>query len=67
MPEWEKEIAELKTDVKYIREDVSIMQKQIRDLNKHTNMGLGGIKVLLIVGAVIGAIWTLMKIMGGKW
>jgi len=67
MAEWEKEIAELKTDVKYIREDVSIMQKQIRDLNKHTNMGLGGIKVLLIVGAIVGAIWTLMKIMGGKW
>ena len=67
MAEWEKEIAELKTDVKYFREDVNIMQKQIRDLNKHTNMGLGGIKVLLIVGAVVGAIWTLMKIMGGKW
>ena len=63
----EKEIAELKTDVKYIREDVNIMQKQIRDLNKHTNMGLGGIRVLLIIGAVVGAIWTVMKIMGGKW
>ena len=67
MAEWEKEIAELKTDVKYIREDVSIMQKQIRDLNKHTNMGLGGIRVLLIIGAVVGAIWTVMKIMSGKW
>ena len=66
MAEWEKEIAELKTDVKYIREDIGIMQKQVRDLNKHTNMGLGGIKVLLIVGAVVGAIWTLMKIMGGR-
>ena len=64
MAEWEKEIAELKTDVKYIREDIGIMQKQVRDLNKHTNMGLGGIKVLLVVGAVIGALWTLMKIMG---
>ena len=67
MSEWEKEIAELKTDVKYIREDIRIMQKQVRDLNKHTNMGLGGIKVLLIIGAVVGAIWTVMKIMGGKW
>ena len=67
MAEWEKEIAELKTDVKYIREDVNIMQKQIRDLNNHTNMGLGGIRVLLIIGAVVGAIWTVMKIMGGKW
>ena len=27
MAEWEKEIAELRTDVKYIREDVNIMQK----------------------------------------
>ena len=66
MAEWEKEIAELKTDVKYIREDINIMQKQIRDLNKHTNMGLGGIKVLLIVGAVVGAVWTMIKIMGGR-
>ena len=65
MAEWEKEIAELKTDVKYIREDIGIMQKQVRDLNKHTNMGLGGIRVLLLVGAVVGAIWTIIKIMGG--
>ena len=65
MAEWEKEIAELKTDVKYIREDIGIMQKQVRDLNKHTNIGLGGIKVLLVVVAVIGALCTLMKIMGG--
>ena len=65
MAEWEKEIAELKTDVKYIREDIGIMQKQVRDLNKHTNMGLGGIRVLLLVGAIVGGIWTIMEIMGG--
>ena len=69
MSDWEKErgiIAELKTDVKYIREDIGIMQKQIRDLNKHTKMGLGGIKVLLIIGTVVGALWTIMKLMGGR-
>jgi|TARA_R110000822_G_scaffold7655_1_gene31252 hypothetical protein len=69
MADWEKErgiIAELKTDVKYIREDIGIMQKQIRDLNKHTNMGLGGIKVLLIIGTVVGALWTVMKLIGGR-
>ena len=65
MAEWEKEIAELKTDVKYIREDIGIMQKQVRDLSKHTNMGLGGIRVLLLVGAIVVGIWTIMKIMGG--
>ena len=67
MSDWEKDVAELKTDVKYIREDVGIMQKQIRDLNKHTNMGLGGIKVLLLIVAVVVAMWTVMKLMGGKW
>ena len=62
MAEWEKEIAELKTDVRYIREDIGIMQKQIRDLNKTSNMGLGGIKVFLEIGGVLGAIWAFMKI-----
>ena len=62
MAEWEKEIAELRTDVKYIREDVNIMQKQIRDLNKTSNMGLGGLKVFLIIGTILGAIWTFIKI-----
>jgi len=62
MSNWEKEIAELKTDVKYIREDVSIMQKQIRDLNSISNKGLGGLRVLLIVGGVLGAIYTWLKI-----
>jgi|TARA_R110000803_G_scaffold6506_1_gene21136 hypothetical protein len=69
MSDWEKErgiIAELKTDVKYIREDISIMQKQIRDLSKHTNMGLGGIKVLLLIGGVVGTIWTVMKLLAGR-
>ena len=62
MADWEKEIAELKTDVTYIREDVSIMQKQIRDLNKTSHMGLGGIKVFLIIGGILGAIWTFVKL-----
>ena len=62
MAEWEKEIAELKTDVRYIREDLNIMQKQIRDLNRTSNMGLGGLKVFLFIGGILGAIWTFMKI-----
>ena len=62
MAEWEKEIAELKTDVKYIREDISIKQKHIRDLNKTSNMGLGGIKVFLLIGGILGAIWTFIKL-----
>ena len=62
MAEWEKEIAELKTDVKYIREEISIMQKQVRDLNTTSNMGVGGLKVFLVVGTVLAAIWTFVKL-----
>ena len=62
MAEWEKEIAELKTDVRYIRDDLNIMQKQIRDLNRTSNKGLGGLKVFLLIGGILGAIWTFMKI-----
>ncbi len=56
MAEWEKEIAE------HIREDLNIMQKQIRDLNKTSNMGVGGIKVFLAIGGILTAIWAFMKI-----
>lgn len=62
MANWEADIATLKGDVKYIREDVAIMQKQIRDLNKTSNMGLGGIKVFLLIGGILGAIWTFVKL-----
>ena len=62
MADWEKDIGVLKTDVKYIREDIAVMQKQIRDLNKTSHMGVGGIKVFLIIGGILGAIWTFVKL-----
>ena len=62
MSDWEKEIAELKTDVKYIREDINILQKQIRDLNSISNKGLGGLKVALFIGGILGAIYTFFRL-----
>ena len=62
MADWEKDIGVLKTDVKYIREDIGVMQKQIRDLNKTSHMGLGGIKVFLIIGGILGAVWTFVEL-----
>ena len=61
---WDKEkimIAELKTDVNYIREDINVMQKQIRDLNTSAHMGIGGLKVALFIGAILGGLYTFMK------
>ena len=62
MADREKDIGMLKTDVKYIREDIGVMQKQKRDLNTTSHMGLGGIKVFLIIGGFLGAIFTFMKL-----
>ena len=62
MADWEKDIGMLKTDVKYSREDIGVMQKQIRDLNKTSHMGVGGIKVFLLIGGILAAIWTFVKL-----
>ena len=61
MTNWETDVAELKTDVKYIREDINIMQKQIRDLSVSAHMGMGGLKVALFIGAILGGVYTFMK------
>jgi 5-bromo-4-chloroindolyl phosphate hydrolysis protein len=62
MNNWEKDVSELKTDIKYIREDINVMQKQIRDLNKTSHMGVGGIKVFLAIGSLLAAVWGFIKI-----
>ena len=45
---WEKQIAELQTDIKHMLHSQEIMQKQIRDLQRMSNMGAGGLKVLIV-------------------
>ena len=66
MADWEKDIGMLKTDVKYIREDIGVMQKQIRDLNKTSHMGLGGIKVFLIIGGILGFLLQMLNAISSK-
>ena len=56
MSNWEKQIAELQTDIKHMLHSQEIMQKQIRDLQKFSSMGAGGLKALVIVGIVLGVI-----------
>ena len=70
MSNWEQDVAELKagnsatrTDIKYIREDNMIMQKQIRDLNRASNIGAGFLKATIYIGGILGAIYTFFKIM----
>jgi len=59
---WEKQIAELRTDIKHMLSNQQIMQKQIRDLQRMSNMGAGGLKVLVLVGICLSVLWTWIKI-----
>ena len=38
-----------------------IMQKQIMDLSTSAHMGIGGLKVALFIGALLGGLYTFMK------
>ena len=54
MADWEKEIAELRTDVKHMLQSQETMQKEIKNLQKFSAMGAGGLKALVIIGSVLG-------------
>ena len=50
MADWEKEIAELRTDVKHMLQSQETMQQEIKNLQKFSAMGAGGLKALVIIG-----------------
>jgi prefoldin subunit 5 len=54
MADWEQQLASLQTDIKHMLNSQDIMQKQIRDLQKFSSMGAGGLKALVVVGIVLG-------------
>ena len=54
MADWEKEIAELRTDVKHMLQSQETMQKEIKNLQKFSAMGAGGLKALVFIGVVLG-------------
>jgi len=59
---WEKQISALQTDIRHMLHNQEIMQKQIRDLQRMSNMGAGGLKVLIIVGACLAAMYTWIRL-----
>ena len=54
MSNWEKDIAELRTDMKYMLKSQELMQQEIKNLQKFSAMGAGGLKALVIIGIVLG-------------
>jgi len=56
MSNWEKDIAELRTDIKHMLQSQEQMQKEIKNLQKFSAMGAGGLKALVIIGIFLGVI-----------
>tara|TARA_Y100001970_G_scaffold242884_1_gene307677 strand:+ start:684 stop:878 length:195 start_codon:yes stop_codon:yes gene_type:complete len=56
MSNWEKDIAELRTDMKYMLKSQELMQQEIKNLQKFSAMGAGGLKALVIIGIILGVI-----------
>ena len=56
MADWKKEIAELRTDVKHMLQSQETMQREIKNLQKFSAMGSGGLKALVMIGIVLGVI-----------
>ena len=56
MSNWEKDIAELRTDMKHMLQSQELMQEEIKNLQKFSAMGAGGLKALVIIGIVLGVI-----------
>jgi len=54
MSDWEKDIAELRTDVKHMLQSQETMQQEIKNLQKFSSMGAGGLKALVFIGVVLG-------------
>ena len=56
MADWEKEIAELRTDIKHMLQSQDQMQQEIKNLQKFSAMGAGGLKSFVIIVIVLGVI-----------
>ena len=66
MADWEKEIAELRTDVKHMLQSQETMQQEIKNLQKFSAMGSGGLKALIAIGVVLGVIAKWMGFFDSK-
>ena len=62
MADWEQQIAELRTGIKHVLKSQDVMKTDIKNLQKFSAMGSGGLKVLVVVGIVLGIIAKWMGI-----
>jgi hypothetical protein len=58
MPDTEITLAVISNKIDNLTEKVCENQKQIDDLKEQVNMGRGAVKVVFVLGAVVSAVYT---------
>ena len=63
MPDTEITLAVISNKIDNLTEKVCENQKQIDDLKEQVNMGRGAVKVIFVLGAVVSAVYTGIKML----
>jgi hypothetical protein len=58
MPDTEITLAVISNKIDNLTEKVCENQKQIDDLKEQVNMGRGAVKVIFVLGAIVSAVYT---------
>lgn len=62
MVDQKSQLLELKVEVRQIKNDLADIKKDLKQLMTQANMGLGGYKLILLLGGLVMFILTLMQI-----
>ena len=62
MSDWEKQIAAIHSDIRHIMSTQETLTKEVKELQKFSAMGAGGLKVLAVVGIVLGFVYSWVKV-----
>lgn len=63
MSDWEQQVADIKKSLDEIKTEVKENRSAIQSLKQEMATGKGSIKAVMWIGATVGAIWTIMKIL----
>ena len=57
-----EELAALTVEVQQLKREVHELTVDVKSLSRQANMGAGGLKVLLALGAILTAVWSFFQV-----
>ena len=62
MSDWESQISLIHADVRHLMKTQETLTKEVKELQRFSAMGAGGLKVLAVVGIVLAFIYSWVKL-----